>query len=1160
MAILSTILAETLGKYVIKQTFEEGLTRDLSDGVFGWALKRLGREKAPTLERHCNDLAANMLGDVEAFLEREGASRDQIGRLGRVLAGALEQAEPSRLVTENAYDEEAVAAALVAATPDGRLDASEAGLYETMTGMIAAQLVKLGPALHDYAPKSEAAKFRALAALARDTGTIKGDVASIRETLASVERSIGDKAHEITRRRNLFIEEYRSAIRRELDYVEILGLDRVDREQISAKLSLAYLSLTGRTGKIATHFDLLLAVLLVRGQRIIIEGGAGSGKSTLLRWAASEGPARRHSQPIKKWPEKSTVLTEPSVEVELVSGDRLQVFRGFDPTSSFYVIPYLVRLRSLDNATLPDIENFPREISSALRRPPPNFVADTLREGHAILMFDGVDEVPEGAPRERVLREIGQYAKAYPKCPIIIATRPNAFDPKAVDGLEDFERYVIDDLSPTQQALFIDRWHEARADVAGPDSRTDFAAIAEQLKERFRLSPQLSRMAGSPLLCAAICALHERQPETLPENERDLVEALTLMLLRRDIIGGRTRAIDIKSFGPEYALDDNKRLALLGHLAAKMVRAGLSQLDHPAALQQMPRALTEIGEPDLDPERMLAALVARSGVLRACSRAGEEGGLDAVEFIHNRFKEWLASVFFVGEDDWEELSRNADREDFAEVCVFAAAAPGNKKFAGLLIETLLERAESGKGEARRTFEILAFRASMAATALNEELRGRTDRLRRKLLPPKNVTEAKALAQAGDDIVARLKQTKRKRSGTISVACIRCLGLIGTPKAKAAMASYLDDTRMGVVRELVRHLPPHEVPGLWRGKDGALEIETEFAGRLSRLPDNFPEPLTHLDLRNSRIVDISGIGALPDLDYLCLEDTQVVDLSPLAGLTKLKTLDLSGLSEDALATLPALPSLTSLTLERISDVAGVPFDGFPELRSLSLGESGIEDLGAVADLGRLEVLELWGTKVRDIGALDRLSVLRQLNLSRSAVTDISVLASLRSLETLYLTGLGVDVAPLADLQELRYLFLANLPEQSLQPLAGLHRLQRLAIDGTPVDGLSWIAGLESLTELSASKTGVSSGDLELLPLSLRRLDIAGNPVGDLSALCRLTRLETLTLTDTSVRDLSSLLELPKLRVLSCDQQDAYRDTPVDVIRALRTKIERIFWDG
>ena len=103
----------------------------------------------------------------------------------------------------------------------------------------------------------------------------------------------------------------------------------------------------------------------------------------------------------------------------------------------------------------------------------------------------------------------------------------------------------------------------------------------------------------------------------------------------------------------------------------------------------------------------------------------------------------------------------------------------------------------------------------------------------------------------------------------------------------------------------------------------------------------------------------------------------------------------------------------------------------------------------------------------------------------------------------------DVAPLANLPNIRHLDLRSTQVSDLAPLAKLEELERLALADTPVTDLSPLSNLVKL---------------EVLWLNYSQ-------VADLSPLENLTRLEYLSLNDTAVTDVSVLTRLTHLKRLS-----------------------------
>jgi hypothetical protein len=110
-----------------------------------------------------------------------------------------------------------------------------------------------------------------------------------------IEATVGTKARDKAREYEI---DYRLAVQRNLDYLEIFGID-LPPESRSQKLSVAYVSLNleSRSGEASESLpaETLFDRLSPDKGRLLIRGDAGTGKSTLLRWAgirAAAGPQR----------------------------------------------------------------------------------------------------------------------------------------------------------------------------------------------------------------------------------------------------------------------------------------------------------------------------------------------------------------------------------------------------------------------------------------------------------------------------------------------------------------------------------------------------------------------------------------------------------------------------------------------------------------------------------------------------------------------------------------------------------------------------------------------------------------------------------------------------------------------------------------------------
>ena len=193
------------------------------------------------------------------------------------------------------------------------------------------------------------------------------------------------------------------------------------------------------------------------------------------------------------------------------------------------LVPFIIRLRDYPDGELPRPQDYPLKLAKELPDAPPGWMDRLLKNGRALLMFDGVDEVPR-ARRGQVLAEIRQLLKTYPGNAFVVTTRPEAVERAEFQEL-GFLSARVEPLSPQDRTTFIDRWHEAmEVRLRKRNEPQDLRPVAQRLQERLDETPAIARLTISPLLCAAVCALHLRRAENLPETPVDLCEKLSEML------------------------------------------------------------------------------------------------------------------------------------------------------------------------------------------------------------------------------------------------------------------------------------------------------------------------------------------------------------------------------------------------------------------------------------------------------------------------------------------------------------------------------------------------------------------------------------------------------------------------------------------------------
>ena len=227
-------------------------------------------------------------------------------------------------------------------------------------------------------------------------------------------------------------------------------------------------------------------------------------------------------------------------------------------------------------------------------------------------------------------------------------------------------------------------------------------------------------------------------------------------------------------------------------------------------------------------------------------------------------------------------------------------------------------------------------------------------------------------------------------------------------------------------------------------------------------------LKALNLDGNQVEDLAPLARLTRLDLLNLDGNQVRDVSVLSQLRRLRSVELSGNPLD----LDQVEALRGRGMEVTFFLPGISFEdaqleqtvrsavrkpteelteadlrvitrlrlnssvksleGIEQLTNLeslsfsgSTSEGELESLLPLADLRRLEILQLTTANIEDISALSQLTSLEKLNLNNNAIVDIAPLVGLVNLRELWLEINQIqDLLPLANLRRLEILYLAD----------------------------------------------------------------------------------------------------------------------------------------
>ena len=223
--------------------------------------------------------------------------------------------------------------------------------------------------------------------------------------------------------------------------------------------------------------------------------------------------------------------------------------------------------------------------------------------------------------------------------------------------------------------------------------------------------------------------------------------------------------------------------------------------------------------------------------------------------------------------------------------------------------------------------------------------------------------------------------------------------------------------------------------------------------LERIRKNKETKVINLDLSDLSFSHLPE--ELSDCDWLeqlkIQDNNKLLDLSPLSGLQNLQKLYCS--------------------TTRVSDLS--PLSGLLNLKELNCDTTQVSDLSPLSRLQNLQKLYCSITKVSDLNPLSGLLNLKELNCDTTNVNDLSPLRGLQNLQLLSCSSTQVhDLSPLRGLQNLQLLSCASTQVSDLSPLRGLQRLKVLWCSFTQVSDLGPLRGLQSLEVLRCNSTQVS----------------------------------------------------------------------------------------
>ncbi|HEX2419221.1 MAG TPA: NACHT domain-containing protein, partial [Micromonosporaceae bacterium] len=566
-----------------------------------------------------------------------------------------------------------------------------------------------------------------------------------------------------------FRSRYLSHLLTTLDHLELFGVD-LHRYRLRTPLSIAYISLavSGATIRnqrgtarwdpgllrrdIAESASVRAEQALGNAERVLLRGDAGSGKTTLLRWIAVT--AARHG----------------------FTGD-LDAWNGRTP--------FLIRLRDHVKQPLPPPEQFLDVIAGPIAGLMPPGWAHRHLGRKAILLVDGVDEVPKGQRRE-VRDWVGGLLSAYPDLRVVVTSRPAAASARWLNA-EGFAPVFLERMGPADVRSLIRHWHDAVRHAGDlPCEPHRLPGYEQRLLAQLDGNAHLQNLAASPLLCAMLCALNLDRDSNLPRNRMDIYQAAVDMLLKR-----RDEKRGVQTTMP--VLTSRDQLQLLQQVAWWLTLNNRTELSREEAENQISQRLAGIRHITAASAAVLEHMIERSGILR-------EPVPDRIDFVHRTFQEYLAAREAADQGHAGVLCEHAHLDTWRETIILAVGH-ANVPIRNEILAGLLDRADRKPKHARR-LRLLGAACLETAPAVEPQL---LDAVRSHLreLVPRSIAEARSLAAVGEPLLAELPDDITILTEAQAAATVRTAALVNGPAALTTLANYASDPRPRVQRQLIK---------------------------------------------------------------------------------------------------------------------------------------------------------------------------------------------------------------------------------------------------------------------------------------------------------------------------------------------------------------------
>ncbi|QKJ37652.1 NACHT domain-containing protein [Pseudomonas sp. MPDS] len=483
--------------------------------------------------------------------------------------------------------------------------------------------------------------------------------------------SLVDSGHQHQKSIQAWRVQYDENMRRKYGRIEFVGMS-VYKEEASRRIPLEdiYIPLSVVPERSVEEVEdtprINPYMFLKPGSKNIILGDPGSGKSTLMCFLALAGINKALQARCEAFEDNrlAVVVTLRRYADELKHRRNLPI------------LDYILEVAQAD-FNMSGLQN--------------TFFSYYIESGQAILLFDGLDELPSKEFKSLIRQRIDSFAESFPLNTVIVTSRLVGYE--AESRFDDsYGHYRVAKLKVSEIESFINDWYAARIDDAVEKNR-NAADLVKIIKHPD--SDSIRELARNPLLLTIVALVH-RIDAVLPDQRVVLYQKCTETLLntwykakRQDEEAAKGRIERRNRIRVEAIAYWMHRRSLKGKGRSVAPRAEL--------IEFLTRHISE--HESLRPQDELAEDQAEIFVDFIKNSAGLliEAGDGLYSFIHLTFQEYLCATHLAafGETGgtasiWKELRGDLQNPRWREVVRLLVASLRSTQAQTYFVERLLE--------------------------------------------------------------------------------------------------------------------------------------------------------------------------------------------------------------------------------------------------------------------------------------------------------------------------------------------------------------------------------------------------------------------------------------------------------------------------------------